>query len=156
MEGCKVHVCSSSLFLRDGSLRRWSCIGQQSMRICSHSHQQLLQVECNIKSSPIGLYLPLNALACVREKSIIRLHRGNRDQVAYNVNHTMRESQRDRVALVASIGTGTFPAEDLGSTDAQQFLFFGKHWFKSKTGLFQTVENLITLLTKAVRQQIVF
>lgn len=54
------------------------------------------------------------------------------------------------MALVMSIGTGIFPAEDLGSTDAQQFLFFGKHWFKSKSGPFQTVENLITLLTKAV------
>ena len=49
-----------------------------------------------------------------------------------------------------SIGTGIFPAEDLGSTDAQRFLYFGKHWFKSKTGLFQTVDNLITLLTTAV------
>jgi calcium-independent phospholipase A2 len=77
--------------------------------------------------------------------------RGNREQVVYNVNRSA-DSQRDRVALVMSIGTGVFPAEDLGSTDAQQFLFFGKHWFKNKSGPFQTVENLITLLTKALME----
>ena len=79
-------------------------------------------------------------------------HRGNRGQVAYNNANSSREAQRDRVALVVSVGAGIFPAEDLGSTDAQQFLFFGKHWFKSKSGPFQTVENLITLLIKAVSQ----
>lgn len=51
-----------------------------------------------------------------------------------------------------SIGTGIFPVEELGNTDAHQFLFFGKHWFKMKSGLVKTVENLITLLTQAVSQ----
>ena len=83
--------------------------------------------------------------------STVISYRGNREQVACNVNHPPACS-RDNVALVVSIGTGIFPAEELGNTDAQQFLFFGKHWFKSRAGPFQRVENLITLLIKAVSQ----
>ena len=54
------------------------------------------------------------------------------------------------IALVVSIGTGIYPPETLGRVDAQDFLFFGRHWldfsehFKARTG------NLISLLTNAV------
>ena len=72
--------------------------------------------------------------------------------MAYNINQSPDHSKRDSVALVMSIGTGIFPAEELGNTDAQKFLFFGKHWFK-RAGPFQSVENLITLLTNAVSEE---
>ena len=39
------------------------------------------------------------------------------------------------IALVVSVGTGIFPPEELGTTNAQEFLFFGKHWFKSGDNL---------------------
>ena len=54
------------------------------------------------------------------------------------------------IALVVSVGTGIFPPEVLGKTDAQQFLFFGKHWFKSGDSLKKRAQNLIILLTTAV------
>ena len=90
---------------------------------------------------------------CIFITWLLTLHRnrGNRSQRVYNTNQSTG-AQGDSVALVVSIGTGIFPAEELGSTDAQQFLYFGKHWFKSKSGPLQTVENLLTLLTKAVRE----
>lgn len=54
------------------------------------------------------------------------------------------------IALVVSVGTGIFPPEELGTTNAQEFLFFGKHWFKSGDNLRKRAKNLITLLTTAV------
>lgn len=66
-------------------------------------------------------------------------------------SRSAKNRKKGSIALVVSIGTGIFPTEELGNIDAQNFLFFGKHWFKSKAGgPFQRVENLITLLTQAV------
>ena len=47
------------------------------------------------------------------------------------------------IACVVSVGTGTFPAEALGSTDAHEMLF-NVHSLKKRA------TNLLTLLTKAV------
>ena len=46
------------------------------------------------------------------------------------------------------MGSGKLPEDKLGSADAQDFLFFGKHWFTTK--LSSRVENLKTLLGNAV------
>jgi len=65
-------------------------------------------------------------------------------------NYYRQKEQKLDIALVVSVGTGIFPAEVLGKTDAQQFLFFGKHWFKAGDTLKKRAQNLITLLTTAV------
>ena len=65
-------------------------------------------------------------------------------------NHYRQKGKKFELALVVSVGTGIFPAKELGKTDAQEFLFFGKHWFTSKEGLKGRAKNLITLLTTAV------
>ena len=54
------------------------------------------------------------------------------------------------VALVVSIGSGIFPAEELGKVDAHQFLFFGKHWLKAGYEIRKQAKNLLSLLTTAV------
>ena len=76
-------------------------------------------------------------------------YRGSRGHTNGSVTTSVHQKESN-VALVVSIGTGIFPAKELGNTDAHQFLFFGRHWFKPKSGPLQIVENLITLLTKAV------
>ena len=82
--------------------------------------------------------------------AINNYYRGKRGVVAHNDNSSYGY-QKEGVSLVMSIGTGLFPAEELGNTDAQQFLFFGSHWFKpKKSGPVKTVENLIKLLVQAV------
>ena len=53
------------------------------------------------------------------------------------------------IALVVSIGTGIYPPEELGRIDAQEFLFFGKHWFKL-SDIKNRALNLIALLSSAV------
>ena len=53
------------------------------------------------------------------------------------------------IACVVSIGTGVYPEEGLGSTDAHKFLFFGKHWFNFEL-LKKRATNLMTLITTAV------
>ena len=58
------------------------------------------------------------------------------------------------IALVVSVGSGMFPPEKLGTTNAQEFLFFGKHWFKSGDTLKKRAKNLITLLTTAVSARV--
>lgn len=55
------------------------------------------------------------------------------------------------VALVVSVGSGIFPVQDLGKTDAQQFLYFGRHWLKAGHSIKARAKSLITLLTTAVR-----
>lgn len=81
--------------------------------------------------------------------AINNYYRGDRGQLTHNVN-TFQRTKKEEVSLVVSVGTGIFPAEELGNTDAHQFLFFGKHWFKSRAGPVKRVENLIKLLTQAV------
>lgn len=54
------------------------------------------------------------------------------------------------VALAVSIGCGVYPAETLGKVDAQQFLYFGKHWLKAGFQIRQRAKNLLSLLTTAV------
>ena len=65
-------------------------------------------------------------------------------------NHYRGLDERLHIGLVVSIGTGIYPAEKLGNVDAQEFLFFGKHWFNTKDTLKDRAKNLITLLATAV------
>ena len=66
-------------------------------------------------------------------------------------NFHRQEGKVFDLAVVVSVGTGIFPPEELGKTDAQKFLFFGKHWFRSgHESVKQQAMNLITLLTTAV------
>ena len=58
--------------------------------------------------------------------------------------------ERLDIALVLSVGCGIYPAEELGKVDAQEFLFFGKHWLKFGHTLKRRAQNLIQLLTTAV------
>lgn len=48
------------------------------------------------------------------------------------------------------MGCGIFPVEDLGKTDAQEFLYFGKHWLKAGHSIKARAKSLVTLLTTAV------
>ncbi len=58
------------------------------------------------------------------------------------------------IAVVVSVGTGIFPAEKIGVVDAQSALFFGKQWL-NPTKLIQKTQNLLSLLTNAVRTIII-
>lgn len=53
------------------------------------------------------------------------------------------------IAMVISIGTGIYPAEKMGSVDAQDALFFGKQWLHPSKLIKQT-QNLLSLLSNAV------
>lgn len=54
------------------------------------------------------------------------------------------------ISMVVSIGTGVYPPEEIGNTNAQEFLFFGRHWFNVNDTLKKRTQNLISLLTNAV------
>ncbi len=54
------------------------------------------------------------------------------------------------IAMVVSLGTGLYPPEELGRIDAQEFLFFGKHWFSITDNVKKRAKNLLALLTNAV------
>jgi len=54
------------------------------------------------------------------------------------------------IAMVVSVGTGIYPPEELGSINAQEFLFFGKHWFNFSDNVKKRAKNLLALLTNAV------
>ena len=54
------------------------------------------------------------------------------------------------IALVVSVGTGIYPPETLGRVDAQDFLFFGRHWLDFTEHIKARAGNLISLLTNAV------
>ena len=58
------------------------------------------------------------------------------------------------IAVVVSIGTGSYPPEKIGSVDAQDALFFGKQWLNPGKLLKQT-QNLLSLLSTAVSVQYV-
>ena len=55
------------------------------------------------------------------------------------------------ISVVVSIGSGKLPDQELGSVDAHEFLYFGKHWFDFKEHLSGRTKNLTTLLGNAVR-----
>ncbi len=65
-------------------------------------------------------------------------------------NFYRQKKQRLDLALVVSVGSGVYPSEELGKIDAQEFLFFGKHWFNMKDSLKKRAKNLVTLLMTAV------
>ena len=66
-------------------------------------------------------------------------------------NYHREKNRTLHLAAVVSVGTGVYPREELGRTDAHRFLFFGKHWLQSGSdSLKQQALNLITLLTTAV------
>ncbi len=60
-----------------------------------------------------------------------------------------QQGRRLPIAMVVSIGSGSFPAENIGDVNAQEALFFGKHWFKPGQ-LIKKTQNLLSLLTTAV------
>ena len=55
------------------------------------------------------------------------------------------------ISMVVSVGTGIYPPEELGRIDAQEFLYFGKHWFSFSDTIKSRTRNLLSLLTNAVR-----
>lgn len=57
--------------------------------------------------------------------------------------------QKLPIALVVSIGTGTYPPEKLGRIDPLHFILPGMHWFKFKNA-FKAASNLIQLFSNAV------
>ncbi len=64
-------------------------------------------------------------------------------------NFFRQQGMKLPIAMVVSIGSGSFPAEDIGDVNAQEALFFGKHWFKPGQ-LINKTKNLLSLLTTAV------
>ncbi len=65
-------------------------------------------------------------------------------------NFYRRRGEQLPIALVVSVGTGIYPAEELGRIDAHEFLFFGKHWFNASDTLRKRAQNLISLISSAV------
>ena len=59
-------------------------------------------------------------------------------------------SQRLPISVIVSVGSGKLPDDELGSVDAHEFLYFGKHWFDFKEHLSSRAKNLTTLLGNAV------
>lgn len=64
-------------------------------------------------------------------------------------NYCRLQGYKLPIALVVSIGTGTYPAERLGNVDAQDALFFGKQWL-NPTKLIKQTQSLLSLLSNAV------
>ena len=54
------------------------------------------------------------------------------------------------IALVVSVGTGIYPPDTLGTVDAQDFLFFGRHWLDFTEHIKARAGNLISLLSNAL------
>ena len=67
-------------------------------------------------------------------------------------NFFRTQEKKLKIALVVSVGSGVYPAEELGKVDAQEFFFFGKHWFNFKDTIKSRAMNLMSLLTNAVSQ----
>ena len=66
-------------------------------------------------------------------------------------NYYRERGQKFPVSLMVSIGSGRQPEQELGNTDARDFLFFGTHWFNFKAeSLIDKTQNLTTLLSNAV------
>ena len=61
-------------------------------------------------------------------------------------------NQKLPISLVVSVGCGVYPPSNIGSIDAQKFLFFGRHWLPTSDGpgVQDTVKNLATLMSSAV------
>ena len=64
-------------------------------------------------------------------------------------NYYRERGQKFPVSLMVSIGSGRQPEQELGNTDARDFLFFGTHWFVGES-LIDKTQNLTTLLSNAV------
>jgi hypothetical protein len=54
------------------------------------------------------------------------------------------------IALVVSVGSGIYPAEEVGRIDVQDFLFFGRQWLSVHDTVKSRARNLIQLLTNAL------
>lgn len=65
-------------------------------------------------------------------------------------NFHWQKGQKLPISLVVSVGTGVYPVEKLGSVDARQAFYMGKHWFKIKENFFNMLGNLVQLLSNAV------
>ena len=64
-------------------------------------------------------------------------------------NYHWQMGQKLPIALVVSVGSGIYPQEKLGSINAQEYLYFGAHWFRLK-GSIHEFKNLVELLSNAV------
>lgn len=66
-------------------------------------------------------------------------------------NFFRQQGMKLPIAVVVSIGSGSYPPETIGDVNAQEALFFGKHWLKP-TQLLKKTTNLLSLLTTAVSE----
>ena len=66
-------------------------------------------------------------------------------------DHYRNRRQKLPISLIVSVGSGVLPENELGSVDAHEFLYLGKHWFDFKEHLSGRAKNLTTLLGNAVR-----
>ena len=65
--------------------------------------------------------------------------------------HYREQGLRLPVSIVVSVGSGRQPEMELGSIDARDFFFFGKHWFDfAEESIMDKATNFVTLLTNAV------
>ena len=55
----------------------------------------------------------------------------------------------DKISVVVSIGCGLMDAVELGDTDIQKYLFFGKHWLHP-VKIVKEAQNLVKMLSEAV------
>lgn len=58
-------------------------------------------------------------------------------------------------AVQVSVGSGIYPAEELGKIDVQDFLYFGKQWLNFHDTVRRRAKNLIQLLGNAVSMQLI-
>lgn len=65
-------------------------------------------------------------------------------------DHYRSNGQRLPISVIVSVGSGKLPENELGSVDAHEFLYFGKHWFDFKEHFTDRTKNLTTLLGNAV------
>lgn len=60
------------------------------------------------------------------------------------------KKQRLPISIVVSVGGGKLPENELGSVDAHEFLYLGKHWLDFKEHISGRAKNLTMLLGNAV------
>lgn len=122
LEGCPLHHSCPNVLYRVWGLCRWRSTGKQPMLLWFLRYTEF---------SPVS-----GAHVAVIELTALQYWRQMGEKLA--------------IALVVSVGSGIFPVQDLGKTDAQQFLYFGKHWLKAGHSIKARAKSLVTLLTTAV------
>ena len=61
-----------------------------------------------------------------------------------------RLRQKLPIAAMVSLGSGIFPKEELGRTDYQNILFFGRDWKSGPKELKNRISNFATMLGNSV------